>query len=352
MSKTRIAAPLLATTLLLAACGGGGGGGGGSAQPAGTGGPGVATQSAEPSAAPSTSPTHRGGPPTTKDAKFPEISAGKNFGQDPTITFSGLPPADIMFKVLSEGSGPEVQVGDAIVADFRGQIWQEENLEVPPFENTFTTDPIVKLIGKNQIIPAWDLKIPGVKVGSRVMLVAPPSAAFGPAGKEDAGILGIDTLAFVIDIIDALDPRKVPDGAKVTPPAGLPAVEGDYDPKVVPPKKTAPKELVAQLLVKGKGPAVKTDQTLAVNYRGVIWKDGKQFDASWGRPTGPAPLGFHLGAEGIIKGWNEGLRGKPVGSRVLLVVPPDFGYGSKGLSAVGIGPNDTLVFVVDILGAY
>ena len=344
----RLAAPLLASVLLLAACGGGGDG------PDANGPTSAPVASAEPSAsaAASGTPSHHPGMPTDKNAKLPAITAGSKFGEEPTIKFDGLPPPDIMFKVLSEGKGPEVQTGDVIVADFKGQIWQEENLEIPPFENTFETDPIVKLIGKSAIIPAWDLKIPGVKVGSRVMLVTPPSGAFGPAGKQDSGILGLDTLAFVIDIIDAFEPGKLPEGSKVVPPKGLPTVEGDFNPQIKVPKADPPKELIAQLLTRGKGKAVKDGQTLAVNYRGVLWKDGKQFDASWGRTAGTTPLGFRLGVDTIIKGWNEGLLGKPVGSRVLLVVPPELGYGKEGNSRAGISGTDTLIFIVDILAAY
>jgi peptidylprolyl isomerase len=349
----KVAAPLLTTILLLAACGGG------------------EENAPQAEASPSASAPADGtvtinrdpldlsktdapkGIRTVKleDAKVPQLTAGAKFGEDPTMKFDGFPPDDIMFEVLSEGDGPEVETGDAIVADFRGQVWQEENLEIPSFENTFQTDPVVKLIGRGAVIPAWDLKIPGTKVGSRVMLVTPPSGAFGPQGRSDAGILGIDTLAFVIDIIDAFKPGKLPDGTKVTPPKGLPTVEGDFNPKVIPPKTEAPKELVAEVLVRGKGDAVKEGQTLAVNYRGVLWRDGKEFDTSW-RPNSVSPLGFHLGSAQIIKGWNEGLRGKKVGSRVLLVVPPAMGYGAKGNADAGIKGTDTLVFVVDILGAY
>lgn len=348
----KVAAPLLAATLVLAACGGGDEENAPQAEAS-------PTAPAEGKVEINTDPldlsktTGPKGVRTVKleEAKVPALTAGAKFGEDPTIKFDGFPPDDIMYEVLSEGDGPEVETGDAIVADFRGQVWQEENLEIPSFENTFLTDPVVKLIGRGAVIPAWDLKIPGTKVGSRVLLVTPPSGAFGPQGRSEAGILGIDTLAFVIDIIDAFKPGKLPDGTKVTPPKGLPAVEGEFNPKVVPPKTDAPKELVSELLVRGKGDAIKEGQTIAVNYRGVLWRDGKEFDTSW-RPNGVSPLGFHLGSAQIIKGWNVGLVGKKVGSRVLLVVPPDMGYGAKGNEAAGIKGTDTLVFVVDILGAY
>lgn len=105
-------------------------------------------------------------------------------------------------------------------------------------------------------------------------------------------------------------------------------------------------KLVAQTLIEGNGPEI-TDDTYAavVKYTGWLL-DGKQFDSSWDRnDTFTATLNG-----GVIQGWTEGLRGKKVGSQVLLVVPPDLGYGDKEQGE--IPANSTLVFVVDILAKY
>ena len=105
-------------------------------------------------------------------------------------------------------------------------------------------------------------------------------------------------------------------------------------------------KLVAQTLIEGNGPEI-TDDTYAavVKYTGWLL-DGKQFDSSWDRnDTFTATLNG-----GVIQGWIEGLRGKKVGSQVLLVVPPDLGYGDKEQGE--IPANSTLVFVVDILAKY
>ena len=80
----------------------------------------------------------------------------------------------------------------------------------------------------------------------------------------------------------------------------------------------------------------------------MIWDSGKTFDSSWARGT---PAEFVIGTGNVIAGWDEGLVGQTVGSQVLLVIPPDKGYGSAGQADVGIKGTDTLVFVVDILDA-
>jgi FKBP-type peptidyl-prolyl cis-trans isomerase len=92
-------------------------------------------------------------------------------------------------------------------------------------------------------------------------------------------------------------------------------------------------------------------QFVVTQYTGVIWRTGKVFASSW---SSKAPFGFELDArpEQVIKGWDLGLTGQRVGSRVLLVLPPADGYGSTGVPGSGVTGTDTLVFVVDIIDAY
>jgi peptidylprolyl isomerase len=104
-----------------------------------------------------------------------------------------------------------------------------------------------------------------------------------------------------------------------------------------------------QPLIKGTGATVQSGQTISVNYTGVIWDTGKQFDSSWDRGE---PIETVIGTGQVIPGWDKGLVGQTVGSQVLLVVPPADGYGTTGSSDGTIKGTDTLVFVVDILNAY
>ena len=93
--------------------------------------------------------------------------------------------------------------------------------------------------------------------------------------------------------------------------------------------------------------------TVVVQYTGVNWRTGQVFDASWKHGT-RQPFGFTIGASPsqVILGWDKGLVGQTVGSRVLLVIPPADGYGKTGSPQAHIKGTDTLVFVVDILGAF
>ena len=85
---------------------------------------------------------------------------------------------------------------------------------------------------------------------------------------------------------------------------------------------------------------------MTVHYVGVSLANGRQFDASWDRGE---PFQFQLGAGQVIPGWDEGVAGMKVGGRHQLVIPPRLAYGPQG-SPSAIGPNETLVFVVDLLG--
>ena len=119
-------------------------------------------------------------------------------------------------------------------------------------------------------------------------------------------------------------------------------------PTITLPDGDPPTELVAQTLIEGEGAEVEAGQTLTAHYTGIIWPGGEQFDSSWDRGE---PAEFPIGVGGVIPGWDEGLVGQTVGSQMLLVIPPDQGYGPEGNPQAGIEGTDTLVFVVDILAA-
>lgn len=116
-------------------------------------------------------------------------------------------------------------------------------------------------------------------------------------------------------------------------------------PNIEKPKGDPPPALVQQDIVEGEGPAAKPGDLLSMQYVGVSFSTGKQFDASWDR--GGEPFQFPLGGGQVIQGWDEGIVGMKAGGRRLLVIPPAQGYGEAG-SPPDILPNETLVFVVDL----
>lgn len=119
-------------------------------------------------------------------------------------------------------------------------------------------------------------------------------------------------------------------------------------PLVTIPDETAPTELTAEDLTVGTGDTATAGRNVEVHYVGVAWSNGEVFDASWDRSE---TFEFRLGAGQVIAGWDQGVEGMQVGGRRRLTIPPHLGYGAQGAGGV-IAPNETLVFVVDLIGVH
>ena len=118
-------------------------------------------------------------------------------------------------------------------------------------------------------------------------------------------------------------------------------------PTVTVPKGAPPKKLEVKELEEGSGAEAKSGSEVTVQYVGVNYKNGKEFDSSWSRNE---PFSFTLGAGEVIPGWDQGVAGMKVGGRRELIIPPELAYGEAG-APPAIGPNETLVFVIDLLEA-
>ncbi|MEE1621207.1 FKBP-type peptidyl-prolyl cis-trans isomerase [Zafaria sp. Z1313] len=124
----------------------------------------------------------------------------------------------------------------------------------------------------------------------------------------------------------------------------------EYDrtkPEIDFPGDTPPEDLVIQDIAVGDGAEVVPGTTVSAHYVGVAWSTGEEFDASWNRGQ---PLDFTVGIGQVIQGWDRGLLGMKVGGRRRLEIPSHLAYGERGAGAA-IGPNEALIFVVDLVGA-
>jgi peptidylprolyl isomerase len=123
----------------------------------------------------------------------------------------------------------------------------------------------------------------------------------------------------------------------------------EYDrqkPEIEFPEGPVPTELKITDLVEGDGREVAPGDTVSAHYVGVAWSTGEEFDASWNRG---APLDFRVGVGQVIQGWDQGLLGMKLGGRRRLEIPSELAYGSRGAGSA-IGPNEALIFVVDLVG--
>jgi FKBP-type peptidyl-prolyl cis-trans isomerase len=128
----------------------------------------------------------------------------------------------------------------------------------------------------------------------------------------------------------------------------MPKVNPEFggEPLIEFPTPEPPQGLKAVEIVEGDGPMVRKGDTVTVNYHGVVWGSDTPFDSSFDRHE---PAQFGIGVGQVIKGWDQTVVGHNVGSRLVVSIPPEYGYGRRGIPQAGIGGNDTLVFVIDII---
>ncbi len=284
--------------------------------------------------------------PKIVDGPVPAVTAGQSFGQKPTVAKgTGAPSKDLAVRTVIAGDGPVIASGDYIQVNYLGQIWDSAKV----FDTSFGRGPYTNVIGQGKVIPGWDKALVGKKVKSRVEMAIPPSLGYGSAGNAQAGIKGTDTLVFVVDVLQRFNGKSSATGKKVPQSdKKLPTVGANTDGKApditVPKGAKPPAKLVSEYVIEGDGAVVKASDTLLLQYKGVVWDTGKEFDSTYQRGELAA---FPLAQ--LIKGWQQGLAGKKAGSRVMLVTPPDVAYGAQPPSGSGIPANATLVFCLDIL---
>ncbi|MFJ3643105.1 FKBP-type peptidyl-prolyl cis-trans isomerase [Streptomyces sp. NPDC090108] len=290
-------------------------------------------------------------PPKIVDGPLPAITAGTKFGEKPVVAKgSGEPSKDLAVRTVIAGSGRAVAENDFIQANYLGQIWSSGKV----FDNSFDRHrPLVMQLAQGSIIDGWRYALTGKKTGSRVEMAVPPQWGYGTSGNPQAGIKGTDTLVFVVDVIDSFNSKSSAKGKAVPQTdAALPTVgvntDGDV-PKVTVPKSDPPKQLVSNYVLEGDGAAVKADQTILCQFQGLVWDGGKTFQRTYG--SGRLSQFSVEQMQQAVKGLAQGVTGKKVGSRVLIVVPPDLGYGDNPPSGGVIKKGSTLVFTVDILAA-
>ncbi|GAB2742186.1 FKBP-type peptidyl-prolyl cis-trans isomerase [Kitasatospora kifunensis] len=301
--------------------------------------------------APSTppSPTQAPVPPIKDTAKvLPTVSG--DFGKKATITLpSEAPDGTFVVKPISEGDGAKINKGDWVSVDYTLKDWQSGK----DLQGSYDLGkPLLLQPGTGGVIPALDSSLVGQKAGSRILVVAPPAAAFGDQGNQGMGLAPKDTLVLVADIQRVNAPDARVSGDVTPPPADFPQVKVNGDKKAdtitPPPNVTDPTDLKTAVLIQGKGPKVASGEQVLVQYTGVTLKDGKKFDSSLDK--GQA-FSFAAGGGNVIEGWDKGVVGQNVGSRIELVIPASMAYKDQPPAGSGIPANASLVFVVDILDA-
>jgi peptidylprolyl isomerase len=275
------------------------------------------------------------------------VSFSGDVGDSLDVTWDGevTAPDSPEVTTLVEGDGDEVAQGDTISA----YLWLGNGTSQKEAFSDYTNGAPESLPNDGQLGAPFDTLFEGQKYGARVATVIPASDIFGTQGNEQLGIGADDTLVVVADLVEkaATAPEPTDDKAHDAEPDTQPSVvEKDGKPTgldftgIDEPALDTPVQRV--VLKEGDGAEVKDSDTVVVNYLGATYQADEPFDESYSKGQ---PLTSSL--SGLIQGWSIGLTGVKVGSRVLLQIPPAFGYGAQG-SGDSIPGNATLWFVIDV----
>jgi FKBP-type peptidyl-prolyl cis-trans isomerase len=266
--------------------------------------------------------------PTVREESKMHLSANGLSGPEPKPIMPKAPPPEFLAMVdLSEGIGVPRE-GGAMTVQYVGYDYETGKKLVSSWDEG---KPLTFTRGKGEVIQGWEEALVGMEGGDRREVVVPPDLA---KGSKPPGIPPGKTVVFVVE------PVPLKSGWKPLAAKSL----GKTKPKVEIPKGSLPKNVVKiKDLKEGKGPVAEGGDEVTVDYVGVLYKNGKQFEASWDRGES---LTFQLGRSVAIQGWEQGLAGMKVGGRRELIVPPKLGYGPQG--AASIPPNSALVYVIDL----
>jgi peptidylprolyl isomerase len=252
---------------------------------------------------------------TAPSASLSKVTVeGSDPEEEPTVEVdSPLEVTTTESEVLTEGDGKEITESDLV--SLEAILVNGTDGEV--VHSTWETGAVGLDLSQPDLFAAFRTQIPGNTVGSRIVIASTPEDAYGETGNEQLGITKDDPVVFVLDLQKA---TQVLAEAK----KGLPTVtmnEGEPATIEIPEDEKAPKKLVVQPLIEGEGEEVAEGDTVRVAYTGALWRNGEVFDSSANRPEQPF-FEFQVGSGQVISGWDKGLEGQKVGSRVLLVVPP------------------------------
>lgn len=272
-----------------------------------------------------------------KGDKTPTVTVAKDFTTTKTTT-----------KILKKGTGHVIAEGDAVSLDYVAVNGRTGKT----FDSSFKSGtPLTTTLKTGSVLPGFVKGLLGRTVGSRVLIAVPPKDGFGSENKQ-LGLKATDTMVFLMDILKAEVVPEAASGAALKLPDTLPKLTFDKDKHPAKFVKTATMaakatKMSTHVAIQGSGPAVKTGQSITIQYVGQVYPTGKVFDESWTRE----PATFQIGAGQLIKCWDQSLVGQKVGSRVILVCPADVAYGKEGRTP-DIKGGDTLIFAVDLLAAF
>jgi peptidylprolyl isomerase len=256
-----------------------------------------------------------------------------DFGTTQTATFkTPLKASGLQRTVLTKGDGKETVTGqslDVLLSVYLGKDGK-----------SLGTQPASLKVGDTAIPEAFLSAVNCVPIGSRVVVTAAAKDIYGAQGNPNLGISADDSLVIVTDVIGEKKPLVPEVWKKDLPQVSFDGKSGKPTLKL--PGGAPSGSLLLKVLRPGNGDVVKDGDSVTVDYQGTIWRTGKIFDQSYGKQ----PATFQT--DQVVPGFGAALVGQKVGTRLVVAIPPKYGYGESGNAQAGIKGTDTLVFVIEI----
>lgn len=265
------------------------------------------------------------------------VLASGALGASPVVTADGPFAVDrVERSVLLDGGGEPVGAGDLVEVTIT--IVNATSGDRAP-----GTASARVLLEAGATQPGLLATILCSTTGSRIVGVVPAEDAFGSVGQPELAIGPGDDLVLVVDVLARIPLQA--DGSPNALPDGFPALGLEFDadgrPTVTIPADAPPDTSASATLLVGTGPTVGPDDEFLIQFQGVNWRTGAVFEQTWG----DAPRSLL----DLLPGVDTAIVGQPVGSRIVVIVPPADGFGASGSPSRGIAGTDTVVYVVDIL---
>ncbi|GAA1829749.1 FKBP-type peptidyl-prolyl cis-trans isomerase [Agromyces salentinus] len=257
------------------------------------------------------------------------VTVEGDFGAVPTATFTApLEATELQRTIVTEGSGETTAAGDsvnAVVSVFAGSSGKQ-----------LFSQPATITAGDDTVFEAFRAGIDCVPTGTRTVTVAPAESLYEGAGNENVGLAAGESVVIVVDVKEPLTAKEWTEDV----PEVKFGAEGET-PTVTLPDTAPPAVYQLKVLEEGDGDVVSTGDTVTLNYQGTSWDTGEVFDQSYGGD--PA----QFSTDQVIQGFGAALVGQPVGTKLIVTIPPEYAYGEDA-AAAELG-GQTLVFLVEIL---
>lgn len=289
--------------------------------------------------------------PTGETAGY--VEADGNFGTLPEVDFpTPLESEGTQQALLIEGEGDPISNGQ--IVDFQVVLLNGNDGEIITASAYDDAEaPLRRTAGSDIDVLAEVLQC--AQVGSRIAVTGTMQDVFDEETLANIeGSLGLkadDAIVLVVDVQAAYLGRAT--GLPQLGAAGIPAVvtAPNGQPGVTIPNEEPPTEVRSHTLVLGQGATVEDGDRVVLHYTGLLWSTKAVFDSSWdrGAPATFTITSFENDPNGIVPGLADGLVGRTIGSQVIVVIPPEFGYPA-GQAPASIPDGSTMVFVVDLLG--